>query len=276
MSVIDFYDRHPISEAHVLDALRRRGNTDRPTPEDLFDWDQDHYGGLAAIDALARRAGIERGARVLDVCGGLGGPARFLAHRFGAHVTALDLNGGRCRGGARLSRLVGLHDRVIMVQGDAAEIPFRRGAFTAAVSQEGLMHVPDKSRALAECARVLTPGGRLAFTDWVATPRLGDGERRRLHQWMAAVSVESSVGYRGLLARVGFVAVEAEDLTRQWLDVLRQRHAAFRGTQADTIARIGQACYDEYDQLFVFFVGLVEAGKLGGARFSATAGPASV
>jgi len=39
------------------------------------------------------------------------------------------------------------------------------------------------------------------------------------------------------------------------------------------VARLGPSRYDEYDQLYAFFVGLVEAGKLGGARFSATAGP---
>jgi hypothetical protein len=47
----------------------------------------------------------------------------------------------------------------------------------------------------------------------------------------------------------------------------------FRGMREDTVARLGQSRYDEYDQLYAFFVGLVEAGKLGGARFSATAGP---
>ena len=103
--VIDFYDRHPISLPQVLDALRRQGKDTRSlVPEDLYDWDQDHYGGLEAVETLARRAAIGPGARVLDVCAGLGGPARFLAHRFGAHVTALDLNAGRCLGNATLDR----------------------------------------------------------------------------------------------------------------------------------------------------------------------------
>ena len=80
--VIDFYDRHPISELQVLDAVRRRRGalTEAPlTADDLFEFDQDHYGGLAAVDALARLAGIEARTRVLDICAGLGGPARFLA-----------------------------------------------------------------------------------------------------------------------------------------------------------------------------------------------------
>jgi ubiquinone/menaquinone biosynthesis C-methylase UbiE len=272
--VVDFYDRHPISAPQVLAALERQGRmTGRLTPEDLGELDHDHYGGLAAVDALARRAGIAAGARVLDVCAGLGGPARFLAFRYGAHVIALDLHAGRCAGAARLTRLVGLEAMVRPLRADAQALPFRAGRFTAVISQEGLLHVPDKGRVLTECARVLAPGGRIAFSDWIATPRLGDNERARLATWMAAVSIQSTAGYAALLSRAGFTGVDVEDLSVEWIDILRRRFAMYRSLRADTVARLGEARYEEYSQLYAFFVGLVEAGKLGGARFSAGAGP---
>ena len=58
--VSEFYDHHPISEAGVLAALARRGRTipDGLTVDDLFELDQDHYGGLAAVDAHDADAGI--------------------------------------------------------------------------------------------------------------------------------------------------------------------------------------------------------------------------
>ena len=100
MNVTDFYDRHPINERQALAAIaRRRGTAAGPLkPEDLFDYDQDHYGGLAAVETLARRAAIGAASRVLDVCAGLGGPARFLVSRFGCRVVALELNQGRAAG----------------------------------------------------------------------------------------------------------------------------------------------------------------------------------
>src|SRR5215831_10568987 len=221
--VVDFYDRHPISERQVLGALRRAGaDLDRLAPEDLYAWDQDHYGGVAAVDALARRAGIRRGDRVLDVCSGLGGPARILAHRHGARVVGVDLPHSRCAGGRRLSRRVGLDRAVHLVNGDAERLPLRSRSFAAVVSEEGLLHVPDKGRALAECARVLASGGRIAFTDWVALAGLGDGERGRLAEWMAAVSLPGVDAYRGLLGQAGFVGVEAEDLSAAWIPILRE------------------------------------------------------
>ena len=65
--MVDFYEENPISEAQVRAALSRRGLASgaRLTPEDLFELDQDHYGGPAAVETLARRAGIGAGSRVL-------------------------------------------------------------------------------------------------------------------------------------------------------------------------------------------------------------------
>lgn len=164
MDILDFYDRHPISEAQVLAAVtRRRGGLGGPlAPDDLYDFDQDHYGGLAAVDALAERARITLGSRVLDVCAGLGGPARFLAARRSCRVVGLELNGGRAAGGARLTHRVGLSQRVVLVRGDAQRLPFGDATFDACISQEAFLHVPDKVAVLSGCHRVLRLGGRLA------------------------------------------------------------------------------------------------------------------
>jgi sarcosine/dimethylglycine N-methyltransferase len=269
--VSEFYDHHPISEARVLAALARPGRG-RPGPlsaDDLFEFDQDHYGGLGAVDTLARLAGLRDGSRVLDVCAGLGGPARFIASRRGSTVVALELHAGRAAAAARLNRLVGAA-AVTVVRGDATALPFARGAFDACVSQEALLHIADKPAVLAECHRVLAPGGRIAFSDWIAFPRLGDRERDQLWEWMAATALQTLDGYRGLLGRAGFTAVEAEDLTAAWRPIVRKRLELHRALRAEGAARMGETRYLEYDQLHAFFVRLVEEGKLGGGRFSAT------
>ena len=271
MRIIDFYDHHPISEGQVLDAVRRaRGSADALTADDLYPFDQDHYGGLGAVDALARRAGITAASRVLDICAGLGGPARFLASRRGCRVVGVELNPGRAAGMERLTRRVGLRHAVSVVRGDATALPFGAGRFDACVSQEALLHVADKAAVLTEARRVLVAGGRLAFSDWIAHPGLGDVERARLEDWMAAVTLQSLDGYRALLGRVGFRGVEAEDLTDEWRAILRERLTMYRALREDTVRRLGEARYREYDALYAFFVGLVEAGKLGGGRFSGT------
>ncbi len=58
---IYFYDRHPMSGEIIKAKLRAaRGHLDDVAPEELWPHDQDHYGGIAATDALAggpRRSG---------------------------------------------------------------------------------------------------------------------------------------------------------------------------------------------------------------------------
>ena len=223
------------------------------------------------MDVLARQAGVTPASRVLDVCAGLGGPARFLASRRGCRVIGLELHPDRARSAGRLTRDVGLAARVVMVRGDAVALPFRSGAFDVCLSEEGLLHVVDKTAALVECRRVLASRGRLAFTDWVAHARLGDAERRQLREWMAATTLQSIDGYRALLGRVGFTRVEAEDLSVEWRDVLRERLARHRGQRPALVSRFGATWVEEYERLFRFFVALVDAGKLGGGRFSGTA-----
>jgi len=273
MRLSEFYDRHPISEAEILATLaRRRGGEACPlTADDLFELDQDHYGGLAAVDTLARRAAITAGSRVLDLCAGLAGPARFLAARRRCRVVALELHAGRAAGAHRLTRRVGLDRQIAVVRGDARALPFRSGSFDACVSQEGLLHIDDKAAVLAGCHRVLRPGGRLAFTDWITRGRLGDGERARLSDWMAATTLQSLGGYRALLGRAGFGAIEGEDVSEEWRPILRRRLERYRATRADLAGRFGEAWSRDYLELYAFFVGLVEAGKLGGGRFAATA-----
>jgi SAM-dependent methyltransferase len=267
--VREYYDEHPISEARVLAAAAGQGVTGPVTADDLFEFDQDHYGGLAAVDTLARRAGVGPSSRVLDLCAGLGGPARFLASRRGSAVVALELHAGRAAGAARLNRMV-KQTRVTVVRADATTLPFAQGAFDACVSQEALLHIAAKPAVLAECHRVLVRDGRLAFTDWIAFPSLADRERQRLWEWMAATTLQTLDSYRGLLGRSGFTNVEAEDLSSEWRRIVRERIELHRALRPQREARLGSQHYLESDQLHTFFAELIEAGKLGGGRFTAT------
>jgi sarcosine/dimethylglycine N-methyltransferase len=159
-SVVHFYETHPISEYEILEKLRADGiELEGLTEEILKDYDQDHFGGLEAVDVLAEKAGITSGTRVLDVCSGMGGPARYLAHRLGCRVTGLDITPSRHESAMRLTRLVGLDQLVDFRLGNALDMPFADAAFDVVIGQEAFAHVPDKPRLIAECARVVKPGG---------------------------------------------------------------------------------------------------------------------
>lgn len=104
-------------------------------------------------------------ARVLDIAGGSGDIALRLARR--AHrVVVCDaspamLERGRARAWDR-----GLIAEIAWICGDAEALPFPRGAFDAATVAFGIRNVARMDAALAEAARVLTPGGRFACLEF--------------------------------------------------------------------------------------------------------------
>src|SRR4029078_385664 len=135
-SAVAFYARHPISAEIILAKLKdARGNLDNVKPDELFAHDQDHYRGLAVNDMLADRAPLKAGARVADFCAGLGGPARYLAHKYAADVTGIELTPARVAGAEHLTRLVGLADKVRVLQGDVMQVPLPDASMDAVISQ---------------------------------------------------------------------------------------------------------------------------------------------
>jgi ubiquinone/menaquinone biosynthesis C-methylase UbiE len=268
--VIAFYDTHPINEEQILRALEARGlDPERLTQAELSAHDQDHFGGLEANDALIALAGIGPQHDVLDVCSGLGGPARHLADRVGCRVTGLDLNAGRVAAARRFAQRVGLADRVRFEQGDALAMPFAPESFDVVMGQEAWCHVPHKPRLIAECARVLRPGGVFAFTDILRREGLAETEMARLSADMAFPDLESLAGYRRLLEANGCVVEHCDDLSPWWTRVLVDRLAMYRSLGADTARNFGQARSADWDAFYAFFVGLYEQGRLGGGRFIA-------
>lgn len=268
--VSHFYATHPINERQILDKLAQDGiDPSRLTEDVLQAYDQDHYGGPEANDVLAKLAGVDATCHVLDVCSGMGGPARYLAHNYRCRVSGIDLTESRVAGAAKLTRMVGLDDRVAFRRANALDNPFPDDTFDVVISQEAFCHIPDKARLIAECVRVLKVGGRMAFTDILARDGMTGEARDRLQREMTQVELETLEGYRRLLEREGCSVLAAEDLSEPWTVILVDRLAMYRSLKDQTVARFGAAHFEQWDKAYSFFVSLYETGELGGGRFLA-------
>jgi SAM-dependent methyltransferase len=232
MTVALHYSRAGVGDAILAGARAAGKDPDRLAPEDLAAVDQFHIGGRDTTLELAKLAGLTPGLEVLDVGGGLGGPARTLARDFDARVTVLDLTEEYCRAGEELTRRTGLADRVRFRHADALAPPFADASFDVVWTQHSSMNVEDKERLYEAIRRVLRPGGRLALHEVMAGP---GGVVHFPVPWSpdgAASFLRPPEAIRGLLAGLGLREAAWVDVSARAIALVRERVAAARGATA--------------------------------------------
>src|SRR5439155_308918 len=109
--------------------------------------------GVNAEDVVFSAVAESAPGRLLEVGCGAGEMAARIGRELGAEVVGLDQS----------ARMVDLtRERgVEAVVGDVQALPFDDGDFDCVVAGWLFYHVADRELAIAECARVLRPGGRL-------------------------------------------------------------------------------------------------------------------
>ena len=148
----DAYRRHHSSEGAVHMALNDGGRFD----PDGF------YGQLRRIEQVWRDAPPQD---VLELAFGQGFNLAYLAPRFpGTRFCGLDLTPRHVEHARDLLAGRGIANAELR-QGDFHDLPYADASFDHLYCIEALCHATDTPRALAECARVLRPGGTLMLFD---------------------------------------------------------------------------------------------------------------
>ncbi len=144
---------------------------------DLFAPLPRHYDTVAAVlsfgqDPRWRRTMVEAvraapGDRVLDVATGTGLVAQALVRRYGCDVVGLDQSAqmlGRARD--RVAADPELRAHVSLVEGEAERLPFAESELDHLTFTYLLRYVEDPAATLAELARVVKPGSRVASLEF--------------------------------------------------------------------------------------------------------------
>jgi ubiquinone/menaquinone biosynthesis C-methylase UbiE len=184
----------------------------------------------AEADQIAAALQLGPGTRLLEIGAGSGWPALYLAAETGCDVVLTDLPQGGLRIAMERAERDGLSGACRAVIADAANLPFQDACFDAVNHSDVLCCLVQKHDVLAECRRVVRPGGRMAFS----VIYIPTGLSQRDHAQAAATApefVESEADYPTLLAQTGWRILEHHDLTevferscRHRLQIEAQRH----------------------------------------------------
>ncbi len=128
---------------------------------------QDPRWRRALVDAAAPRAS----ERVLDVATGTGLVAAAVLARVGeSQITLVGIDQSAEMLAAARARFASAPARVELIEGEAEALPFADASFDVVTVTYLLRYVADPAAVVAELARVLRPGGRLASLEFGVPP----------------------------------------------------------------------------------------------------------
>jgi SAM-dependent methyltransferase len=240
---------------------------------ELLMGEQIHIGGFKSSMELAERAGIGAGQRGVDLCCCNGAGMRFLVHfRDVASMIGVDATTTVVERGKARCAEEGLADRIEFKLADVCASGLPDGQADFVWGEDAWCYVEDKEKLVAEAARLVKPGGTIAFTDWVEGPAgLSGEEATAFLVGMKFPSVQDIEGYKGLLKSNGCQVEVAEDTGRfaPYVDLYLQMADMQLTYDALKILGFDTGQLAEVANGFNFFGDLAKAGKIAQGRFIA-------
>jgi len=237
---------------------------------------QIHIGGFKSTMDLAERAGVGTGMHGVDLCCCNGAGMRCLvrfrdvAGMTGVDATATVVDRGRAR-----CHEEGLDARIRFVLADVCNSGLPAASADFVWGEDAWCYVTDKAKLVAEAARIVKPGGVIAFTDWIEGPAgLSDAEAARLLLFMKFPSVQDLDGYSAILRRNGCTVLTAEDTGRfaPHVDLYMNMVDMQLTYDAMRILGFNMAMLEAVSTDFAFLRDLAHAGKIAQGRFIARRG----
>jgi len=155
-------------------------------------------------------ADLHPGEVVLDLGSGAGADVLISARRVapGGRAIGLDMTVEMLELARRNATDAGV-DNVEFVQGYLEEIPLPDDSVDVVISNCVLNLAADKNVVLAEAARVLRPGGRLAISDVIADEGMDETTKADMTEWTGCIAgALTQSEFAGALTDAGFTDIE--------------------------------------------------------------------
>jgi len=235
--------------------------------------EQIHIGGFQSSMDLAKRAGIGLGMQGIDLCACSGAGMRFLVKFCNvAAMRGVDATPKVIERGQQRCQAAGLDRKISFTLADVCASGLSSASADFVWGEDAWCYVVDKTKLIAEAARLVKPGGVVAFTDWIEGPSgLSQSEAERLLAFMKFANIQDLKGYNDLLTANGCEVQVAEDTGRfgpyvdLYLDMLNKQ------LTYDALRIIGfdMAMMQGLGGEMVFMQQLAHAGKIAQAIFVA-------
>ena len=252
----------------IFNELREIGKSTSSTllVEDLTKFDQLHYHGTDAIDIFIEKLEINEKTKILDVGSGMGGPARYIANKTGAEITAIELQSDQNNLAKDLTKKCGLSNKVNHICGDILDYDFKNQTFDAVVSWLTLYHIANHEILLKKLFDLLNPNGFFYTEDITSRINLSDADRKEIKKEIYGIHLPYFDNYISNLEQNGFKLIFSEDMSSSWTDFTKERIKKYNSEKERNIRVHGKEVYDSLNSFYNFVGQYFSNGKLGGIR----------
>jgi len=228
-------------------------------------WGRDFMapGGEGNVDKLVASIDLA-GKRVLDIGCGIGGPAFVLARKYGAHVTGIDLEPQLIERATRRAAELGLSRKTEFHTVTLGPLDFPDESFDVVFTSGALTQTEDKAGIVAECYRVLKPGGILTCYDWLKSDaELSDDMRHFIQMEGLTYNLITLAELGSYLVEGGFEDVTMEDASDWYRRESRCEYERMRGEgRREVVELIGAAQAEHMIEDWRSMVVVCEKGEL--------------
>eukprot|EP00438_Fugacium_kawagutii_P034405 Skav207740 [mRNA] locus=scaffold362:398378:405253:- [translate_table: standard] len=157
-------------------------------------------------------------SRVLDMGCGRGRVAHHMASYSGAHVTGINIDHSQVRMAKEHANITNMAHRLNFVQGNFNDpLPFEDETFDALYQVQVLTYTLDADKLFKEMYRILKPGAKLSFLDYVSLPNYDPSDPQhkelllKVKPLLGAVWTPTPADFTKPLEKAGFKILMNED-----------------------------------------------------------------
>lgn len=187
---------------------------------------------LPEMRGMAAALALTSGSTLTDLACGMGGPGLWIARETGARLIGVDVSEVALANARVRADALRLSSVARFVHGTFAHTGLDAASADGAMTVDALQYAPDKQAALHEAARILRPGGRLAFACFELEPERVAG--------LPVLGTDPVGDYRPLLETAGF-DVANYDETPGWRERLTATYQACVDARPALTDEMGEA-----------------------------------
>lgn len=241
-SIVDYYS--------VLNHLCAIGEVEKMYIPAVIDASKGIYENQVLFEnKMSLDLNIKTGDKILDIGCGRGRVAAHLASTTHANIIGLNIDQVQLDSAIKFAHMSGLDDRCQFLKTSLnSPFPFEDASFDALYQIQALTYAKNKEAVFAEMFRVLKPGGKLSFLDWVLLdnfdPKIAHHRilLKQIKPLIGAVNTPTAHEIKSTLERVGFTVLLSQD-------------ASIGGHQADLIEKADKF-YNRTKEIINFMVKL--------------------